>query len=51
MRVFLLTILTLLLNFSVQAQETKKSAKWFDKIKIGGYMQVRYTGCLNPTPI
>ena len=40
----------LLLAFNVSAQTTKdsiqKSEKWYDKIQIRGYAQVRYNGLL-----
>ena len=53
-----LRLLALLLLFSVsfaQAQqeqqpEEKPSKGWFDKIHLGGYMQVRYNGLLQTNP-
>ncbi|UCS91749.1 OprO/OprP family phosphate-selective porin [Echinicola marina] len=50
MRIFLLIALMLGLNISLRAQEVGKSAKWFDEIHIGGYLQVRYNGLFETNP-
>ncbi len=37
---------TLLVSFNVSAQLTKDTSKWYDKIQLRGYAQVRYNGLL-----
>ncbi len=50
MRLFLSGIIVLVVNFSLLAQEKNNSSKWYEKIQIGGYMQVRYNGLFETNP-
>ncbi|WP_026955062.1 porin [Algoriphagus vanfongensis] len=50
MRLILLGVLVLAVNFSLLAQEKGKTNKWFENIQIGGYMQIRYNGLFESNP-
>ena len=50
MRVFLITIVLSIMNFQLLAQVESVSKKWYDKISIGGYMQVRYNSLFETNP-
>ena len=46
----LLLSLTVCLAQAQEAKEEKSSPGWFDKIHLGGYMQVRYNGLFQTNP-
>ena len=50
MRIILSIMLVLVVNVSLLAQTKEDSSDWFDKIKIGGYVQVRYNGLFESNP-
>lgn len=50
MRLFLSITLLLVVHGSLLAQGPANSPKWYDKIHMGGYMQVRYNGLLETNP-
>ena len=50
MRLFLSGIFVLVVNCSLLAQEKNSSQKWYEKIHIGGYIQVRYNGLFETNP-
>jgi len=50
MRSVFTVIVVLGINLSLMAQNQNSTSGWFEKIKIGGYMQIRYNGLLESNP-
>ena len=50
MRGILSIMMVLVVNVSLLAQTKEDSPGWFDKIQIGGYLQVRYNGIFESNP-